>query len=42
MRYDTQKELIKTETSSTSGLTPMRLFTYSFYFLLGRREREKS
>lgn len=37
---NTQKELIKTETRSTSSLTPMRLFTCSFYFLLGRRERE--
>lgn len=26
-RYDTQKELIKTKTSSTSSLTPMHLFT---------------
>ena len=40
--YNTQKERIKTETRSTSSLTPMRLFTCSFYFLLGRREREKS
>lgn len=40
--YNTQKELIKTETRSTSSLTPMRFFTCSFYFLLGRREREKS
>lgn len=37
--YNTQKERIKTETRSTSSLTPMRLFTCSFYFLLGRRER---